>query len=156
MGKKLLIAFDDSEFSMRAVEMVADSFKNDYQVTILSIIPDTAAVCSMYSPELTPHFMAEQGVFCAMEDKSKELLQSAQENAKKLLIERGFREEDIELKLERTRKGVARDIIDEAMSGYATIAMGRRGLSGIKEFFLGSVSQKVINSVKNISILVVD
>ncbi len=156
MEKKLLIAFDDSEFSMRAVETVADSFTNDYLVTILSIIPDTAAVCSMYSPELTPHFMAEQGVFCAMEDKSKDLLQSAQEKARKLLIEKGFKEENIVLKLERTRKGVARDIIEEAMSGYTIIAMGRRGLSGIKEFFLGSVSQKVVNSVKNMSILVVD
>jgi nucleotide-binding universal stress UspA family protein len=33
--------------------------------------------------------------------------------------------------------------------------MGRRGLSGIKEFFLGSVSQKVVQGVKSASVMVV-
>jgi nucleotide-binding universal stress UspA family protein len=34
--------------------------------------------------------------------------------------------------------------------------MGKRGLSGIKDFILGSVSQKVFNTAKDISVLVVD
>ncbi|NNL41126.1 MAG: universal stress protein, partial [Desulfobacterales bacterium] len=53
-------------------------------------------------------------------------------------------------------KGVARDIVKEAQSGYNTIVLGRRGQSGIKEFILGSVSQKVFHLVKDISVLVVN
>jgi nucleotide-binding universal stress UspA family protein len=34
--------------------------------------------------------------------------------------------------------------------------MGRRGLSGIKEFFLGSVSQKVLQSAKAVSVVLVN
>jgi len=52
-------------------------------------------------------------------------------------------------------KGIARDIVAEADSGYDTIVMGRRGLSGIKEFVMGSVSQKVLHSVKDVSIILV-
>jgi nucleotide-binding universal stress UspA family protein len=34
--------------------------------------------------------------------------------------------------------------------------LGRRGISGIKEFFLGSISQKVINTVKDVSVVFVN
>lgn len=156
MEKKILIAFDDSENSMKAVKMVAESFTKDHRITILSIIPNTTSICNMYSPELTPHFMAQQSVFCAMEEKNKELLQNAQQKAKAILVENGFVEENIVLKLEAAIKGVARDIVTEAQSGYVTVVLGRRGLSGIKEFFIGSVSQKVISQVNNISVFVVD
>ncbi len=156
MEKDILIAFDDSEYSMRAINMVADTFKQDHKITILSIVPNTSTVCHMYSPELTPHFMAEQGLFCAMEEKNKDLLRAAQEKAKKLFLDKGFKDENVILKLESTRKGVARDIIEEAHSGYMLVVLGRRGLSGVKEFFLGSISQKVLHSVKNISVMVVD
>ena len=57
-------------------------------------------------------------------------------------------------KIEAKNKGVARDILDEANSGYDLIVMGRRGLSGIKEFFMGSVSQKVTNGAGDISVLI--
>lgn len=156
MEKKILIAFDDSENSMKAVEVVAESFTKDHKITILSIIPDTIAVCNMYSPELTPHFMTQQDLFCAMEEKNKILLKDAQDKAQNILVAKGFPKENITRKIELTRKGIARDIIQEAQSGYSTIALGRRGLTGIKEFFLGSVSSKVVGLAKNVSILVVE
>jgi nucleotide-binding universal stress UspA family protein len=53
------------------------------------------------------------------------------------------------------KKGIARDIVAEAESGYDTVVMGRRGLSGIKEFVMGSVSQKVLHSIKDASIVIV-
>ncbi|MBN1850933.1 MAG: universal stress protein [Deltaproteobacteria bacterium] len=156
MEKKILIAFDDSENSMKAVEVVGDTFTKDHKITILSIIPDTVAVCNMYSPELTPHFMTQQDLFCAMEEKNKSLLKDAQEKAKKVLLAKGFSEEDITQIIKTTQRGIARDIIHEAQSGYDVIALGRRGISGIKEFFLGSVSSKVVSMSKGVSILVVE
>ena len=54
------------------------------------------------------------------------------------------------------KRGIARDIIREAKAGYNVVVMGKRGLSGIKEFILGSVTQKVFNSAMDISVLVVD
>jgi nucleotide-binding universal stress UspA family protein len=50
---------------------------------------------------------------------------------------------------------VAWDIIAEAQSGYDTIIMGRRGLSDIAEFFIGSVSQKVLHHAKDVSVILV-
>ncbi len=156
MGKRILVAFDDSDNAMRAVEFVAQSFSPDHEITLFSVLPDTATICEMHSPELTPYFLSQRDAFCSIEDRKRDLVKEAVQRAKELLIQAGFDEKKIAVKMETLKKGIARDIANEGQSGYSTIVLGRRGLSGIKEFFFGSVSQKVLNSAKNISILVVD
>jgi nucleotide-binding universal stress UspA family protein len=94
-------------------------------------------------------------VFCSLEDKKKELIEGAANKAKDLLLKAGFKKEKITLKVQAKKKGIARDIVAEAESGYDTIVMGRRGLSGIKEFVMGSVSQKVLHSIKDVSFVIV-
>jgi len=156
MGQKILVAFDDSENAMRAVEFITKSFTTDHRITLFSVILDTATICDMDNPSLTPYFMAQKGAFCSVEDQKKTLVNEALQKAKELLIKAGFEEEHIIIKVETKKRGVAKGIIDEAASGYDAIVMGRRGLSGIKEFFLGSVSQKVLQSAKAVSVLLVD
>ena len=156
MGQKILVAFDDSENAMRAVEFITKSFTTDHRITLFSVILDTATICDMDNPSLTPYFMAQKGAFCSVEDQKKTLVNEAPQKAKELLIKAGFEEEHIVIKVETKKKGVARGIIDEAASGYDAVVMGRRGLSGLKEFFLGSVSQKVLQSAKAVSVLLVD
>ncbi len=156
MGQKILVAFDDSENAMRAVEHLANNFKPDTTVTLFSVLLDTAGICQMDSKELTPYFRSQQSAFCTLEDKKKELVQEAMKKAKRILVNSGFDESNIRTKLEPKKKGVGRDIAAEAKEGYDMIIMGRRGLSGIKEMFLGSVSQKVISLAKDISVSVID
>lgn len=155
MGKKILVALDESENAMRAVEYIAKSFTPDHEVTLFHVLLDTAAICGMNSPELIPYFTSEQIAFCSLEDKKKELVQKAMDRARARLISAGYRDEKIYSKTQTRNKGVARDILAEAQSGYDTIVMGRRGLSGIAEFLLGSVSQKVLHNVPKISVILV-
>ncbi len=156
MGHKILIAMDDSENAMRAVEFVAKTSLPEHKITLFSVIPDTSAICDMNSPELTPHFLAHQIEFCSIEDKKRELVEKAAQKAKDALQKAGFDEKYISIKVVTRKKGIARDIIDEAHSGYDTIVMGKKGHSGIKEFFLGSVSQKVLHGAKDLSVLLVN
>ena len=115
-----------------------------------------AALCEMNSPELTPYFKSQQSSFCLLEEKKQELVHQAVEKAREILKDAGFDENNITVKSELKKSGVARDIVKEAESGYNVIVMGRRGMSGIKDFILGSISQKVFNSTKNISVLFVN
>jgi nucleotide-binding universal stress UspA family protein len=156
VAKKILVAFDDSENAMRAVEYIASSFSKDQQITLLSIIPDTAAICDMNSPSLIPYFQERQASFCTIEDHKRELVEEALRRAKGTLMEAGFDEKNITTKLQTKEKGVVRDIIREANSGYDTIVVGRKGHSGVKDFILGSVSQKILNLAKNASVILVD
>jgi nucleotide-binding universal stress UspA family protein len=153
MAKKILVALDESQNAMRAVEYIARSFTADHEVTLFHVALDTAAICNMNSPELTPYFTAQQITFCSLEDKKKELVRKAMDEARTRLIGVGFQEKKITTKIETRKKGVARDILAEAQSGYDTIVMGRRGLSGVSEFLMGSVSQKVLNNARGISVV---
>jgi len=156
MAQKILIAVDDSDNAQRAVAFVAKTFSTDNNVTLINVMMDTASLCDMDSPELTPLFKTHQTSFCSLEDKKRELVKEAMGKAREILLEAGFSSENVITKIEDKRRGVARDILTEAEKGYDLVVIGRRGLSSIREFFLGSVSQKVFHGAKNISVLVVN
>lgn len=156
MGQKILVAFDDSENAMRAVDYIASSFSKDHEITLLSIIPDTAAICDMDSPSLIPYFQERQASFCVLEDQKKELVDEALQKAKDLLVNAGFDEKNITTKIQTKDKGIVRDIVNEANTGYDTIVVGRKGHSGVKEFILGNVSQKILHLARDMSVIVVD
>ena len=156
MGKKLLIAFDDSENAMRAVESVARSFDKDSHVTMFHVAQNSSALCKMNSPGLTPLFMREQAEFCSLEDKKHELVENALKDARDVLVGNGFDENNIVVKHEKARHDVARDIIDEAESGYDILVLGKRGISGIRDFLFGGTTQKVMNRVDNVSVFIVN
>jgi nucleotide-binding universal stress UspA family protein len=98
MSKKILVAFDDSDNAMRAVEYVAQTMNRDSHVTIFSVLQDTATLCDMHSPELIPYFKSQQEAFCVLEEKKKEHLTEAQCKAKALLVANGFAEYQIQVK----------------------------------------------------------
>jgi nucleotide-binding universal stress UspA family protein len=156
MPQKILIAVDDSENAQRAVAFVARNFSKDHQVTLLNVMIDSAALCHMDSPALTPLFREQQASFCLFEDKKHELIREAMKKAKDTLQEAGFPPDGIEIKIETKKQGVARDILAEAHNGYDLIALGRRGISAIKDFFMGSTAHKVFNGAKEISVLIVN
>lgn len=155
MAKKILIPIDDSENALRAVAFVASTFAADNQITLLNVMLDTATLCNMDSPELIPLFKVQQASFCALEDKKRELVKEAMKKSKEHLVNAGFSTDNISIKIQDKHSGVARDILTEAEKGYDLIVIGRRGMSGIKEFFMGSISQKVLNGAKDVSVLIV-
>ena len=157
MAKKILIAVDESKSSMKAVKYVARGMEKTGSVTLLSIIPDAAAACGLDGPSLTPLFRQNRQTFCAVEDAKKDRVKAFMNDAKEVLIEAGFAPKKIGIKIRKKKLGIARDIVKEAQQGkYTTLVVGRRGLSAIKHFFMGSVSNKIVQAAKNVSLIVVD
>ena len=157
MAQKILVALDDSSNAMRTVEFIAKIFSpSENDITIFSVIPDTAALCDINSPELTPYFLTQHSSFSQLEMQKKQLIEVALKQAKEVLVQSGFDPDRIHLKIQTRIRGIARDIIEEAHEGYGIVVLGRRGLSGVQEFILGSVSQKVIHSIRDISVLIVN
>jgi len=155
MGKKVLVAMDYSENSMRAVLFVSETFSKDHDVTLFSVLPNLAAACELEGGGVTPYFATQKNAFCEVEEQKRQLVQTAVAKGKDALVECGFQPEHVHMKIEPQKEGVARDIIHEAEAGYDVVVMGRKGLSAFKEFFLGSVSQKVLQGIKNLPILLV-
>ena len=72
------------------------------------------------------------------------------------MTDAGFNPRKIAIKLIPNKKGIAAVLVDEANSGYDIIVLGRRGVSGFKEFLFGSISQKVLQLAKDVSVLIVN
>lgn len=157
MPKKILVAVDESKNSMNAVNYVAKGMEKTGTVTLFSVLPDATAACGLDSPSLTPIFRKSRQTFCAIEDTKKDSVKAFMEKAKRALIQAGFPSKNIAVKIRKKKVGIARDILKEAEQGkYTTLVIGRRGLSGIKQFLLGSVSNKIVQLAKKVSVIVVD
>ena len=156
MKHKILVAFDESENAKRAVDYIAQIFPRDAEITLFSVLQDSAAICEMNSPELTPYFNSQKQAFCALEDQKRAIVSEASQKAMTSLIENGFQKELITIKIESKKNSIAKDIAEEARSGYSLVVLGRRGLSGIKEYFLGSISSKVLHMATDVSLLFVN
>ncbi len=157
MAKKILVAVDESKNSMKAVNYVAKGMEKTGAVTLFSVLPDATAACGLDSPALTPLFKKGKQAFCAVEDAKKDSVKAFMEKAKQTLVKGGFPSKNVAVKIRKKKVGIARDILKEAEHGkYTTLVIGRRGLSGIKQFVLGSVSNKIVQLAKKVSVIVVD
>jgi len=74
--------------------------------------------------------------------------------ARKVFAEEGIENDIIE---EKTREGSpGEEIVKEAREGdYSTVIMGRRGLSKLQEFFVGSVTKYVLENLPEATVVVV-
>ncbi len=161
MAQKILLAVDGSEASMKAVRYVGETLVGckEIKIVLFSVLPELPkGLADILSGDFAKKAI---GLSQAVEyieslrfQKEKEL-KEAQEKAKKILINSGISEENVEMKLTRKKEGIARDIIREVETGdYDTVVVGRRGMG--RAFFMGSVSTKIVNNLRNCTIWVVD
>ena len=124
MGQKILVALDDSSNAMRTIEFITKTFSpSENDITLFSVLPDTAALCDMNSPELTPYFLSQQSSFCQLEERKKQLVNEALKQAKDILVKAGFDKDRIRLKVQVKKRGIARDIIEEAHSAGIPLSL---------------------------------
>jgi nucleotide-binding universal stress UspA family protein len=114
----------------------------------------SGTVCSLtisYSARHLKHYVPEEALVGAEElqklwkDKEGEQIARFMERARSMLLDSGFTEEQIAVKLVDGSRSAAEDILREALDGgYGTMVLGRHGQSGLKEFIFGSVTGKVL------------
>ncbi len=157
MPQNVLVAMDESESSMKAVDFIAKTFASGCRVTLLSIMRPVDLLCEMDTAALHGYLASHHPDYCRAVDEHKEsALKSAQGAARRRLIDAGFSAEQVTILYKTMRTDVAVEIIEESRNGYDVVVLGRRGLSPVKGFLLGSVSQKVLNGAKDVSVLIVN
>jgi len=150
-SKKVLIAMDSSENALRAVDHAGFMLSGtDCQVTLF------------HSKRHLRRFVPQEIIEAAPEleelwkNKAGEQIAPNMKKAKKMLLEAGIPEAQLKTKVVDGTRDAASDILKEARSGdYGTIVLGRRGRSGVKEFFMGSVTSKVLQGSGKMAVWVV-
>lgn len=160
MYVKILIALDDSEGAMAAVDYVARTFGRtpDVHITLLHILPGLPAG---YWDD--GHILEEeerenrQRLIQIWKDKQEKNWRQVIKEAQKRLEAGGVKSKEIKAEFIPMEYNVADDILNFAENGrYGTIVVGRRGLSAAKKILLGSVSTKIVHYAKNCAVTIVE
>ncbi|MDY0040652.1 MAG: universal stress protein [Desulforhabdus sp.] len=157
-----LVALDDTPGSLKSVHYINRVLMGvrHIQLTLFHVL-DTVSPNLLKREEVQrieriheeqPHL---SGYFWTTENEEK-MLETFHE-AKLLLLEGGFPEEQIKTHFSVHSADVAHVILREAETlKCSTIVLGRRGLGRVKEFFLGSVSNTVTKFAREMTVWVVD
>lgn len=157
MSQKILIALDGSEISSKIIEFAAKTVSENSVITFFSVIPNVDLLCELDPPFIKGFSPKEYPDYCrALQNEKRRVLEETLETGRQFFLEAGFQAELISTKIEIMKYDVALTIIEEARTGYDLIVLGRRGYSGLKKFLMGSVSQKVLHAVEDISVLIVE
>lgn len=129
-GNSILIAMDSSECSMQAIDFSGELMGGlDFNITLLHVVRG-AGNMSLSREDI---------------QTQKDDIYAVFDQAKHRLINFGFKPENITSKTIADVSSRAKAIVQEAKKNrHTTIVVGRRGLSKVQEFFMGSVSNKVI------------
>ena len=132
---KILVAMDTSEEATKVLNFAGTIMDiTDCEVTLLHVIRGLESWTADASEELQ---RAEKAATTLLEE-SVERLERA-----------GLNRDRISTKISSGAASRAGAIVEEARnSGCGTIVVGRRGLSRVKEFFMGRVSKKVLQLAK--------
>lgn len=67
--------------------------------------------------------------------------------ARRMLVSSGFPEDAVEVRIQKRRRGVARDILREAGTGYEFVVARRRGMGALSGMIVGSVTLKLLQGL---------
>jgi nucleotide-binding universal stress UspA family protein len=149
VNRNILIAVDASENSRRAVQYVTGMLggMKGFKITVLHVIREP-----------------EDDEFPAREEKEKWYLEHGKQVERMLgeyrgmLIAAGFAAEDVLTRSTlRYCPSMAECILAEQdLLKYATLVVGRKGLSHKEEFLFGSISGKIVRTARNCTVWVVE
>ncbi len=150
----VLLAYDNSQTALRAVEYVGQMFSKveGVRVTLFSVydkVPDYDMVDTHFTKQV-------KGNIRALE-RDKESGRMKMDEAKNHLLRLGFSEDHVQIKYIEKQKSIPKQIIDEVKEGqYGTVVVGRRGESNVRNMLFGSVSGSVIGNLTGATICVVE
>lgn len=155
MQKEIMIAVDDSRHSNNAVQ---------YAIGIHGLLKDVKFILMHVQPTISEYLLDEAKqspkAFAELEKVNRKNADEARRILEKYgqqMTAAGVAESALELKTQPRMLGVAKDILEFSAAGhYDALILGRRGLSGLEEVFIGSVSANIVDNSKDTPIWLVD
>jgi nucleotide-binding universal stress UspA family protein len=152
--RRILIALDQSDQAVRIARYVAEALggRKGLEVTLFHAIHDFMPI---HEGEFDLGVLPE--VQARFEESSRRAIAGIFSQVKDILLETGLPEANIKTEIKSAAGDVAHEILSEAEAGdYDTIVLGRRGMGRVRQFFIGSVSHKVVQHAAGRTVWVVE
>lgn len=151
-SNKILVALDGSERSMKTVEYLYDfePFRNK-EIVLYHIFSDVPE--SYWDMGRTPFSRSGLAQVKGWGIQRRITMDEFMERAKSMLISAGYKPENITVDIQDRRRGVARDIIEEASKGYFALLIRRRGYGALLHMIMGSTTTKIVEKLYSTPVL---
>ena len=158
----LLVTVVGAEISSRVVEHTIRYFSHlkESKFTLFHVIPPLAPelhtssyweIMRDMSGEEQQENMAQR--MAEYLDKAKSIAQEGKER----LISAGIPEENVVVKFQSQKQGIARDILKELEEGnHGILLLGRKGVKDISQFGLGSKANKLVHTAHALMVCLVN
>ncbi len=157
MNRHVLLTTDGSIFSQKAVDYLATLFigREDFEITVFCVAP--APPSYLLSPVPGMNELKRQEKLEKFQAENINWANKCVTETKESLIRKGFSEKQIHTKITIQRGDLAKVILREAIDGkYDALLAGRRGLGKISSWWVGSVTQKLVEYGKNVPVWIID
>jgi nucleotide-binding universal stress UspA family protein len=152
--KKILVAVDGSDHALQAVRYTANTVPADsVEIVLFHIV--TKVPESFWDLEREPAYHYRIADIREWEIEQEKLIQEFMDQACEILCAAGIPRESVTVNIQERKVGIARDIIAESRRGYDTVVVGRRGLSELKDFVLGSIATKLVEKLIHVPIWII-
>ncbi len=153
--KKIMIAVDDSLHSKNAVRYAAriSVWVKNMSYVLFHVQP----MLSQYLEDEARTDFKSRNQLNQIKAKNIEASHQLLEQYKSQMVQTGIEESQIQIVTQPKNLGIAKDIIEYALKGrYDALVLGRRGISGLIEFFMGSVSSNIVQNSKVTPVWMID
>lgn len=149
---KILLPYNFTELDQKALAFVSNVFSHftAVEVTLFSVYASAPQIEMKDSP-----VMRKMQENLRHLNQLREEQEDALQKAKQLLVEQGFSESSIRILFKPKHKDTASHIIETAIEENQDVVVINRKSGKMSRFFVGSVFNKVIPSLKDKTICVV-
>jgi nucleotide-binding universal stress UspA family protein len=152
--RKVLVALDGSDPAFETIRYLR--LLEPFQAAEIVLFSVLLKVPEHYwDIEKQPIYEQSMRTIQAWQSTQEIALRRYMEEARQQLHKAGFPKNDVHVKIQERKTGIARDILAEARKGYAAVVMGRRGSSKLSGIVLGSVATKLLNHLDFLPLLIV-
>ncbi len=151
---KILVAVDGSNQSLDAVRYVSMMLTpQKTEVVLFNVMRKIKD--AFRDVGANPAFHNKVANISAWETTQGIMMQKLMNEARQLLLDEGFDDDSIFVKIHECDVGVARDIIRESNNGYRAVVVGRKGMSRLMDIMMGSIAHKLMEKLSNIPVWLV-
>lgn len=145
--KTILVPVDDSRQSFETVRYIGKILEpKKIKITLFHVISPVSKSFEDY--QIDPP--VEQTI--VLNKTRKERIENFVEKEAAALHQQGVYPENIKLVIQPRERGIARDILSEALRGYDAIAMGRWRYKAMKNQIMGGTANKIVHNLYNIPV----
>jgi nucleotide-binding universal stress UspA family protein len=150
-SNKVLICVDASENALGGVDHAGFMLSGtDCRITLFHSLRHLRR----YVPREV--LMEAPGLDQLWKEKAGRQISLNMQKAREMLLDAGLDSKQMNTKVVNGSRSAAYDILKEAHDNdYGTIVLGRRGVSALKEFIMGSVTSKILHNSAGFAIWIV-